>query len=78
MALPECLSSSVSSALSGLGLPPCQHHRLLRDQRAQGRAEAVQTGAGAAGLLQIAGETVSPSDRRSLLLTPHGVQTFVH
>ena len=52
-------SSSVSSALGGLGLPPCQHHRLLRDQRAQGRAEAVQTGAGAAGLLKVAGESVT-------------------
>ena len=55
---PYYLPPSVSSAVSGPGLPSRQQHRLHSDQRAQGRAEAVQTTGRAAGLFQIAGMIV--------------------
>lgn len=51
-------SSSVSSAVGGSGLSPCQHHRFLGGVRAPGPDEAVQTPKGGAGLLQIAGDSL--------------------
>lgn len=51
-------SPSVSSEVSGPGLPSCQRHRLHSDQRAQGPAEAVQASRRATGLFQIAGMTI--------------------
>jgi len=49
------LSSSISSAVSGPGLPSCQRHGLHSDQRAQGPVEAVPTARSATSFFQIAG-----------------------
>ena len=55
---PLIVSLSVSSVLSGPGLPSRQHHRLHGGQRAQGRAETVQTTRRATDLFQITGEII--------------------
>lgn len=64
--LPSC-SSSVSSAVGGPGLSPCQHHRFLGGVRAARPDEAVQTAKGGAGLLQIAGDSLGSHCCRVLI-----------
>lgn len=52
------LPASVSSALCGPGLPPCERHRLLCDQRDQGPTESVQAARSATDIFQSAGTFV--------------------